>query len=95
MGEGVTIFGPDRSVARVCPTFEKLIVFTLFLQSEDDHTPLEDLTIGTGADLSELLPGLNFKPRPIEKVTDLSISDFYKKLKTPGACFDSPTGIWK
>ncbi len=94
-GYGVAILGPEKSVARVCPSFEKLIAFTLFLQSEDDPTPLEDRTVGTEADLQVELPGLDLRHRPIENTTDLSISDFYNRLKTPGACFDSPTGIWR
>ncbi|NMC34697.1 MAG: hypothetical protein GYA36_19920 [Veillonellaceae bacterium] len=94
-GNGVSILGQDNTVARVCPSFDKLIVFTLFLRAENDDTPLEDLTVGTEADITEVLPGLNLSPRPIEKTTNMSISDFYTQFRSPGACFDTPTKIWK
>jgi hypothetical protein len=66
---GITVLSP--SVYYVCPDYESTDVFRLFFQASDDPAPLERMFEKESNDW------LTNELQPLEKVTVLSIDDFY------------------
>jgi len=69
-----------------CPNYEYVYFINFYLQSPKDNTPLERM-IGNENDYY-----LNSYLKPWEKLTNLSLKDFYNLFVDPNksACFDVP-----
>jgi hypothetical protein len=78
----LTVLSP--SVYYVCPDFESTDLFRLFFQASDDPAPLERMFEKESNDW------LTIYLQPVEKVTNLSVEDFYNLFVTSGGkkCFE-------
>lgn len=82
------------SVYHFCPKLKKdedITVIKIYIQSPDDHSPLEEN--------DEQIVNLNtppFKVLSFEEATGKSLDDFYQifTLHSDSACFDTPSEIW-
>lgn len=79
---GITVLSP--SVYFVCPDHESTDLFRLFFQASDDPAPLERMFEKESNDW------LTNELQPLEKVTNLSVEDFYNLFVTSGGkkCFE-------
>jgi hypothetical protein len=77
-----TILSP--SVYYVCPDYDSTDLIRLWFQAPDNPAPLERM-LGKEYD-----DWLTIYLQPVEKVTNLSVEDFYKLFVTPGGqkCFE-------
>lgn len=76
----------DGEVLRACPDYSHTVFIRLYLQSPEDKTPLEKMVGGTNDYY------FNTLFQPIEKITALSVEDFYQLFVAPteNACFEVP-----
>lgn len=76
----------ETGVLRACPDYSHTVFIRLYLQASKDKTPLEKMVGGTNDYY------FNTLFQPIEKITALSIEDFYQLFVAPTeiTCFDVP-----
>lgn len=73
-------------VLRACPDYGHTYFIRLYLQASEDRTPLERM-VGGANDYY-----FNSWLQPLEKITALSVEDFYRLFVAPAesACFEVP-----
>ena len=76
----------DGEVLRTCPDYSHTVFIRLYLQSPENKTPLEKMFWDPKGYY------FNTHLQPIEKITALSIEDFYQLFVAPteSACFEVP-----
>jgi len=76
----------ETSVLRTCLDYGHTEVIRLYLQAPEDKTPLEKMVGGTNDYY------FNSLLQPVEKITALSVEDFYRLFVAPteNACFEVP-----